>query len=201
MELSTRFDEALIFATRLHAHQVRKGSGIPYISHLLAVSAIVLEYGGDEDEAIAALLHDAVEDQGGDATRQVIYQRFGTTVVDIVNGCSDTDVTPKPPWQARKEAYIAHLHSASPAILLVSAADKLHNARAILHDYSAIGETIWQYFKTGKDGTLWYYRSLLAVYKTRGLYPLLITELERTLHTLDTLITNAQTDLPKTTDK
>src|SRR5690242_18239338 len=120
MELSARFDEALVYASRLHAKQVRKGSGIPYIAHLLAVTALVLEHGGGEDEAIAALLHDAIEDQGGDATRQEIRHHFGEVVVEIVNGCSDTDRTPKPPWRDRKEAYIAHLHTATPSILLVS---------------------------------------------------------------------------------
>lgn len=151
MELSTRFDEALIFASRLHAKQVRKGSGIPYISHLLAVTALVLEHGGGEDEAIAALLHDAIEDQGGDATRQEIRRRFGEVVVEIVNGCTDTDSTPKPPWRERKEAYIAHLPTATSSILLVSAADKLHNVRSILNDYRVVGEEIWQRFKAGKQ--------------------------------------------------
>src|SRR5271165_6037687 len=124
MELSIRFEEALVFATRLHAGQKRKGGDIPYISHLLTVAAIVLEAGGNEDEAIAALLHDAIEDQGGDITRQEIRQRFGESVVTIVNDCSDTDTVPKPPWRARKEAYIAHMHTVSPSALLVSTADK-----------------------------------------------------------------------------
>ena len=158
MELSTRFDEALVFASRLHAQQMRKGSNIPYISHLLSVAAIVLENGGDENEAIAALLHDAIEDQGGDATRQEIQRRFGQAVVEIVNGCTDADTVPKPPWQARKEAYISHLRSATPSILLVSAADKLHNLRSLRKDYPLVGERLWQRFKTGKEGTLWYYR-------------------------------------------
>ena len=111
MELSTRFEDALTFATRLHADQTRKGTTIPYISHLLAVTSIVLEQGGNEDEAIAALLHDAIEDQGGASTREEIRRLFGETVVEIVNGCTDAEVVPKPPWRTRKEAYIAHLLS------------------------------------------------------------------------------------------
>lgn len=190
MELSTRFDEALIFASRLHAKQIRKGSGIPYIAHLLAVTALVLEHGGDENEAIAALLHDAIEDQGGDATRQEIRRRFGEVVVEIVNGCTDTDSTPKPPWQGRKEAYIAHLPTATPSVLLVSASDKLHNVRSILNDYRVVGEELWQRFKAGKQGTLWYYRSLLEVYKV--CYPTALTaELERTMRELEATVDSA----------
>lgn len=187
MELSARFEEALVFASRLHAKQRRKGSEIPYIAHLLAVTALVLEHGGDENEAIAALLHDAIEDQGGDATRQEIRRHFGEVVVEIVNGCTDADSIPKPPWRGRKEAYIAHLHTASPSILLVSAADKLHNIRSILNDYRIVGEDLWQRFKAGKQGTLWYYRSLLEVYKVR--YPGALTaEMERTMRELETIV-------------
>src|SRR5881227_3632367 len=144
MELSTRFEDALTFATRLHADQTRKGTSIPYISHLLAVTSIVLEQGGNEDEAIAALLHDAIEDQGGAPTREEIRRRFGDTVVAIVDGCTDTEVMPKPPWRERKEAYIAHIREASTAVRLVSAADKLHNARAVLADYRVLGDALWQ---------------------------------------------------------
>jgi len=197
MELSARFEEALLFATHLHAKQVRKGSGIPYISHLLAVTALVLEYGGNEDEAIAALLHDAIEDQGGEETRQKIRQRFGETVVEIVNGCTDADTMPKPPWRPRKEAYIAHLHDASTSVLLVSAADKLHNVRTILTDYRVVGEEIWQRFKAGKEGTLWYYRTLLAVYQTRGVTPLVL-ELERTLEKLEATVRHEPLHVPGT---
>lgn len=187
MELSVRFEKALVFATQLHARQVRKGSGIPYISHLLAVAALVLEYGGNEDEAIAALLHDAIEDQGGDATRQEIRQRFGEVVVEIVDGCTDADTTPKPPWRPRKEAYIEHLYDASPSILLVSAADKLHNTRSILNDYRVVGEKLWPRFKAGKEGTLWYYRALLTVYQRRGVTPLIL-ELERVVNELEAIV-------------
>src|SRR5256885_5529462 len=122
MLLSARFEEALVFATQLHKEQVRKGTAIPYIAHLLGVTSIVLENGGNEDEAIAALLHDAIEDQGGAATREEIRRRFGDTVVAIVDGCTDAEVMPKPPWRGRKEAYIAHLCQASPSVRLISAA-------------------------------------------------------------------------------
>ncbi len=184
METTTRFEEALVFATQLHSQQVRKGGSIPYISHLLAVTALVLEHGGNEDEAIAALLHDAIEDQGGDTVRQDIRRRFGEIVTEIVDGCSDTDIIPKPPWQARKEAYIKHLRTASPSVQLVSACDKLHNARTILNNYRTIGDELWQRFKGGKEGTLWYYRSVLEVYKTRAHTPL-IEELEEVISALE----------------
>src|SRR6478672_7509499 len=127
--LSERFTQALTFATQLHANQKRKGSGVPYIAHLLGTASLALEHGANEDEAIAALLHDAIEDQGGAPTREEIRRRFGDTVTAIVDGCTDADVTPKPPWRARKEAYIAHVASAAKSVLLVSSADKLHNAR------------------------------------------------------------------------
>jgi len=187
MQLSARFGDALVFANYLHAQQLRKGGTIPYIAHLLSVAAIVLENGGDENEAIAALLHDAIEDQGGDATRQEIQRRFGAVVVEIVNGCTDADTTPKPPWQARKEAYLAHLCTAPSSVLLVSAADKLHNLRSLREDYALVGELLWQRFKTGKQGTLWYYRSLVEVYNARYPTPL-TTELTRVFHELEAMV-------------
>ena len=168
------FGTALAFATRLHARQVRKGTDIPYISHLIGVAGIVLEARGNRDEAIAALLHDAIEDQGADypggveALRADIGSQFGAQVLKIVEGCTDADVEPKPPWRERKEAYIAHLDQASASVLLVSCADKLHNARAILSDYRVIGEDLWGRFNGGKDGSLWYYRSLADVFKSLG---------------------------------
>ena len=191
MILSSRFEEALLFATKLHAGQLRKGTTIPYVAHLLAVTAIVLENGGNEDEAIAALLHDAIEDQGGDATRQEIRRRFGNTVVAIVDGCTDSDVYPKPPWRARKEAYIAHLRGASPSVRLVSAADKLHNARAVLADYRTMGETLWLRFHGGREGTLWYYRAVADALHTSGRTPL-IDELERVVSELEQLARGKQ---------
>jgi GTP pyrophosphokinase len=186
MPLSKRFDQALEFAAELHRDQCRKGTTIPYVAHLLAVTALVLEHGGDEDEAIAALLHDAIEDQGGDATRQEIRRRFGDRVVDIVEGCTDTDKVPKPPWRERKEKYLAHLLSASPSVRLVTAADKLHNARSLLEDYRELGESIWDRFNGGKEGTLWYLRSVVGELNAAGPTPL-VRELERVVTELERL--------------
>jgi GTP pyrophosphokinase len=186
MILSRRFEEALTFATRLHANQFRKGNEVPYIAHLLAVAALVLENGGNEDEVIAALLHDAIEDQGGAATREEIRKRFGDAVVNIVNGCTDAETMPKPPWRARKEIYLEHLRTASPSVRLVSAADKLHNTRTILNDYRAFGEAVWSRFNGGKEGTLWYYREFIYALKAGHATPLL-DELERVVLELERL--------------
>jgi (p)ppGpp synthase/HD superfamily hydrolase len=185
--LSTRFTDALVLATQLHATQIRKGSGIPYIAHLLAVASIAIEHGANEDEAIAALLHDAVEDQGGQTIAAEIRQKFGDVVADIVLACSDTDVIPKPPWRERKEAYITHAHTASPSVKLVSAADKLHNVRSILIDYRALGEALWERFTGGKEGTLWYYRALVSALRG-GRTHALIDELDRAVSELERLI-------------
>lgn len=184
--LSNRFTEALTYATELHANQTRKGSGVPYIAHLLGVASIALEYGANEDEAIAALLHDAIEDQGGAATREEIRRR-GVMVTAIVDGCTDAETLPKPPWRQRKEAYIAHIPTASPSELLVSSADKLYNARSILNDYRLLGEAVWERFKGGKEGTLWYYRSLVEAFRKTGSTPL-IEELERVVLELEQLV-------------
>lgn len=168
------FEEALSFATRLHAAQRRKGTDIPYISHLIGVAGIVLEHGGSRDEAIAALLHDSIEDQadsypdGADQLRADIRALFGQAVLDIVEGCTDADCVPKPPWRERKERYIAHLDQASPSVRFVSCADKLHNARAILSDFRVVGDALWGRFNAGKDGTLWYYRSLADTFERLG---------------------------------
>jgi len=131
-------------------------------------------------------LHDSIEDQGGEATRQEIRRRFGETVVETVNGCTDAEVIPKPPWRARKEAYIAHIRNASPSVRLVSAADKLHNARAILDDYRVLGESLWQRFNGGKEGTLWYYRAMIDAFRSTGTSPL-IEELDRVVSELEQL--------------
>lgn len=165
MKLTGRFKEALAYAFDLHCTQARKGSGVPYVAHLLAVAANVLDHGGDEEQAIAALLHDAVEDQGGRATAAAIRERFGERVAAIVAGCTDTEITPKPPWRQRKEAYLAHLAHAPADVLLVSASDKLHNARAILADLRQVGSRVWDRFSGGREGTLWYYRALVATYR------------------------------------
>lgn len=163
--LGRRFDRALAMARELHSHQLRKGTKIPYISHLMAVCSLVLDNGGDEDEAIAALLHDAVEDQGGQETLGRIHQQFGERVANIVEACSDTDEIPKPPWRVRKEAYIAHLNDPKlpPGTLRVSLADKLHNARAILFDLHA-GRDVFSHFNAGRDEQLWYYDALASTF-------------------------------------
>ncbi len=185
--LSDKFTEALVYATQLHATQIRKGSGIPYIAHLLGVASIALEYGANESEVIAALLHDAIEDQGGAKIRDEIQQRFGETVAQIVEGCTDTDITPKPPWRDRKEAYIAHIPKASTSVRLVSAADKLYNAQSILKDYRQMGDEIWQRFTGKKEGTLWYYRSLVNAFRQVDATPL-IEELDRVVSQLEQLV-------------
>jgi (p)ppGpp synthase/HD superfamily hydrolase len=182
--LTARFDEALAFAARLHREQVRKGSGIPYVAHLLATTSLALEHGADEDEAIAALLHDAVEDQGGPATRTEIERRFGPRVAAIVDECSDTDQEPKPPWRERKDAYLAHLAGASRSALLVSACDKLHNARSVLSDYDRLGEDLWERFSGGREGTLWYYRSIADALE-RVLDSPVVAELEQAVAELE----------------
>jgi (p)ppGpp synthase/HD superfamily hydrolase len=163
--LGKRLEEAFCYAAMLHSKQKRKGSDIPYIAHLMAVCALVLEQGGDEDQAIAALLHDAVEDQGGKPTLEEIRRRFGERVGRLVESCTDADTIPKPPWRRRKEDYIEHLQAASPEVLVIVLADKLHNARAILRDYHMLGDKLWQRFNGGKEGTLWYYRALAATFR------------------------------------
>jgi GTP pyrophosphokinase len=172
MFLTDKFEDALVYATQLHARQTRKGSGVPYISHLLAVASLVLEHGGDEDEVIAALLHDAVEDQGGLKTLEEIRRRYGGRVAAIVEGCSDSHTIPKPPWKKRKVAYLAHLEEADPSVRLVSSADKLHNARAILSDLRRDGAGVWKQFNGGKEGTLWYYRELVRIFLSFGPHPI-----------------------------
>ncbi|MDF5731817.1 MAG: HD domain-containing protein [Rhizonema sp. PD38] len=183
-KLTHRFEQALIYTNRLHSKQIRKGGNVPYISHLLSVAALVLENGGDEDEAIAALLHDAVEDQGGKATREVILNMFGTRVVEIVDGCTDADTIPKLPWQERKQQYIEKLRYASPSVRRVSLADKLHNARSILSDLFIEGEATWKKFQGGKEGTLWYYRTLLEVFLETDADSWFVQELNRVVNEL-----------------
>lgn len=187
MVLSERFEEALIYSNQLHAEQKRKGTKIPYFAHLLAVTALTLEDGGDEDEAIAALLHDAVEDQGGLQTLAEIRKRFGARVATIVDELSDAYTIPKPPWRKRKEAYLMHLPHASTDVLRVSLADKLHNARSTLADYRQNGEVVWDRFRGGKSGTLWYYRALVDVFKKVS-SGYLTDELERVVVELEDLV-------------
>jgi len=165
--LTARFVDALGYAAELHLDQARKGSNVPYAGHLLGVCSLVLEEGGSEDEAIAALLHDAGEDQGGELRLDDIRERYGANVQAIVRACSDTLADEKPAWRARKEDYLRHLEHQPDSVLLVSLADKLFNARAILRDYLHVGESLWSRFTGGRDGQLWYYRSLCEVFLRR----------------------------------
>lgn len=166
--LSERFNDALVWVVRLHAGQVRKGTSVPYIAHLLAVTALTLEHGADEDEAIAALLHDAVEDQGGEATLAEIQARFGDRIARVVDECSDSRRQPKPPWAERKRAYLEHLPGASDSARLISACDKLHNAQAILRDLRVEGDRLWGRFNPDRDQVLWYYQTLADVFRRVG---------------------------------
>jgi (p)ppGpp synthase/HD superfamily hydrolase len=190
MPYGDKFDHALLYASRLHRDQVRKGTSTPYITHLLAVASIVGENGGTEDEVVAALLHDAPEDQGGEATLQEIRDQFGDGVAEIVDGCTDTYETPKPPWRERKERYLAHLAGASGSVRLVSSADKLHNARTVLSDYRLLGEDLWTRFNGKKEGTLWYYRAVVDA--LQGDSPI-VEELDRVVTELETLFDKCNT--------
>lgn len=184
--MTDRFDRALVFASELHRQQRRRGSEVPYVAHLLAVAAIVMEHGGDEDEAVAALLHDAIEDQGGRETRDEIRRRFGERVTTIVEACTDSWTVPKPPWESRKRAYLERLATGSVSARLVSAADKLHNARSVLGDYRNVGEQLWQRFEGRREGTLWYYRSVVDALARSGRTPL-VDELERVVSEIERL--------------
>jgi len=186
MNLSPKFDQALQYAVIVHAGQMRKGTNIPYLSHLLGVASIAMEYGADEDETIGALLHDAGEDAGGDGRIEDIRHRFGDSAADIVKGCTDAVTIPKPPWQKRKEDYIAHIAQASVSVRLVSASDKLHNARSILRDFRKHGDAVWSRFNAGRDGTLWYYRSLVTAFRRAGNNDL-IDELDRVVTEIEQL--------------
>ena len=182
--LTERFDNALKFAHKVHRSQPRKKTTIPYISHLLSVAGLVLESGGDEDLAIAALLHDAVEDaedMSGEEMSDRIRAKFGDRVADIVDGCSDTKSSPggsKPPWRSRREAYIKHLRSASNDVLRVSIADKVHNARSIATDQDRLGDELWKRFSSSSKESHWYYTSLRDIYKERISDSYLIKELD-----------------------
>jgi (p)ppGpp synthase/HD superfamily hydrolase len=179
IQLTQRFEQALAYATQLHALQYRKLTNIPYVSHLLSVAALTLEDGGDEDEAIAALLHDAVEDQGGIATRLAILELFGERVTAIVDGCTETHIVPKPPWRERKLEYLAKISQASTSVRRVALADKVHNARSILIERRVKGEMVWEKFKGGKSGTLWFYSTFLQIYHSDGFNSPLVDELNQ----------------------
>jgi GTP pyrophosphokinase len=185
---SELWQQAFTYASDLHATQTRNGKDVPYISHLMGVAAIVLEQGGTENQAIGALVHDAVEDQ--DVTVEEIRERFNDEVAQIVEGCTDAEGEPKPEWRERKEKYIAHLREAGPSVRLVAAADKLYNARNILEDYRNVGESLWDRFTGERDGTLWYYRTLAKTF--REIYPSPLTdELGRVVSELEKLVREA----------
>lgn len=193
MALTARFRDALVFAAQLHAEQTRKqvqlpgAVPVPYVAHLLAVASIVIEHGADEDEAIAALLHDAIEDQGGDSTRQRIQGLFGERVVAIINGCTDAEGNPKPAWEERKRKHVDSVCAADESVRLVTAADKLHNARSVLTDYLRFGELSWARFRGGREGTLWYYRAMVkALCQTPS------PRLERLLAELDRVVSELE---------
>ena len=186
VKLGPRFLEAFLFAAEKHAGQTRKTTAVPYIAHLMGVTSLALEFGGDEDMAIAALLHDVVEDCGGAPMLEEVKRRFGSRVAKIVEGCTDSDREPKPPWRERKENYLRHLKDADVDTKLVSAADKLNNVRSILSDYRELGESIWARFNGGREGTLWYYRALLKEFE-RGKPNRLIRELELAVRELEML--------------
>jgi len=192
--LTERFVGAVSLAVDLHRNQVRKGSDVPYVSHLLRVAGLVLEFGADEDTAMAAMLHDAVEDQGGLPTAQLIREQFGERVERFVLGCSDsitgTD-QPKRPWRERKEAMIARINgrdkTLAPETRLIIACDKLDNLRSTVSAYPKSGPEFWKRFSSGREGTLWYYRSMIDALRNAGGCPLL-EELEITLSRLEQLI-------------
>lgn len=180
------FVDALGYAARLHARQVRKRTGRPYIGHLLGVASIVIEYGGDEEMAIAALLHDAIEDQGGMPRLREIRRKFGERVARIVDGCTDSYTELKPPWRTRKLAYIRRVAAEPGDVCLVSAADKLSNARETLHELRVHGDSVFEKFEGKKEGTLWYYRELVKAFRKAGTNPL-IDELDRVVTGLESL--------------
>jgi len=184
VKLGRRFLRAFNFAAAKHDGQTRKASTIPYIAHLMGVASLVLEFGGDEDLAIAALLHDVVEDCGGAPMLKEVRRRFGSRVAKVVAGCTDSDTYPKPPWQERKVTYIRHLKRADAGTRLVSAADKLNNVRSIVSDYRDVGEALWTRFAGGREATLWYYRALLEEFR-RGTPNRLIRELELAIRELE----------------
>jgi (p)ppGpp synthase/HD superfamily hydrolase len=184
-KLTGQFSKALLYAELKHHNQVRKGGDIPYVGHLLTVAGLVINDGGSEAQAIAALLHDAVEDQGGPATLDEIRANFGDEVARIVDECSDTDEKPKPPWLDRKRKYIEHLAEVGDDTLLVSVADKLDNARSMLRDYHSHGPSLWERFnRKNPQDHLWYYGELLKAYRSRGCTSWMVDELGRVVDEL-----------------
>jgi (p)ppGpp synthase/HD superfamily hydrolase len=196
LKLTGQFERALNFALAAHAGQNRKGTEVPYASHLLAVASIVLDYGGDEEEAIAGLLHDCVEDRGVDPAE--LRTSFGARVAEMVVACSDSlakDPTMKAPWRERKEKYLEHMKTAAPSVLLVSAADKLHNVRSISKDLREIGAAVWDRFKVGSEESLWFYETLVAIFQARGYCRPLVDELARAVTELRALTSSCACSL------
>ena len=190
--MTDRFSLALVFAESLHRGQVRKASGCAYVAHLLGVASLVMEAGGTEDECIAALLHDAVEDQGGARTAAEIRRRFGPAVEAIVEACSESK-HPGEGWKSRKESAIRHVPSCGPSALLVLSADKLHNARSLVAAYRRAGEPVWASFGGGREGTLWYYRAMADALARAGANPL-VGELEAAVRALEALAQRSSPD-------
>jgi len=187
MRFSPLFEQALVYATQAHCNQTRKQTVIPYIAHILGVTAIAMEYGGNETEAIGALLHDTVEDCGGANRLKDIKARFGEKVAKIVEDCTDSDETPKPPWLERKKKYLEHLPKTDASTRLVSASDKLHNVRAIVADLRRHGPEVFERFKGKKDGTFWHYRSLVTAFRKFHDHRDLIDELDRVVTEMEKL--------------
>jgi (p)ppGpp synthase/HD superfamily hydrolase len=165
--LGDRFTDAFSYATQLHARQARKGTSISYLTHLMSVCSLVLEDGGDEDQAVAALLHDGPEDQGGRPVLDEIRRRFGDEVASLVDGLTDTYEDPKPGWRARKADYLARLEDEPQSVVMISLADKLHNLRSVAVDHAVAGEAVWERFNAGRAEQAWYYGSLLDVFERR----------------------------------
>ncbi len=196
--LGNRFLRAFQYAMEKHKLQPRKGKGVPYLEHLMGVCSIALHYGANEDEAMAALLHDVVEDCGGEPVLKDVRRKFGKRVAEIVEGCTDDMTGHRTPWEVRKQYYIAHVRQTDDnGACLVSAADKLHNARAILADYRDVGERVWDRFSRPAEKTLWYYRSIIGAFRAKKRdrrVSLLVDELERVVRALHRKV--GLTDVP-----
>jgi len=186
--LTDRFFKAMAYATEAHKEQVRKSTDIAYISHPFGVASLVIEAGGDEDQAIAGLLHDVAEDCGGEPRLVEIAALFGDRVAHIVRGCSDSlvvDEDKKAPWRERKEAHIQHLRTSDADVLLVTAADKTHNARAISTDIQSIGNKVWDRFNSDQEQILWYYNSVYTVLSEGGVTPALLNPLHTAIEIME----------------
>jgi (p)ppGpp synthase/HD superfamily hydrolase len=185
--LSERFEQALLYAHELHGDQYRKGTPVPYMAHLMGVASLVLEYGGDDEQAVAALLHDAIEDCGHRTSYEEIHRRFGDRVTEIVRACTDSDATPRPPWRERKEAYVARVTHEPEDARLVSAADKLYNVRTVVKDYRLTGHEVWSRYTGDAADVLWYYRALVDAFRQAGPHPI-VDELDRAVSQLENVV-------------